>query len=63
MIIVLPDAHTVYNGSYGPIPPTTGDWEGFIARDLVAYIDSNYRTLAHRTAAGSPDIQWAATVP
>jgi len=24
---------------------TTGDWENFIARDVVAYIDSHYRTI------------------
>lgn len=52
MIIVLPDAHTVYNGSMYSNSPTTGNWEDFIARDLVAYIDSNYRTLAHRDSRG-----------
>ena len=31
---------------------TTGDWEDFIAKDLIAYIDSHYRTIADRTARG-----------
>jgi S-formylglutathione hydrolase FrmB len=25
---------------------TTGDWEGYVTRDLVSYIDSHYRTIA-----------------
>ncbi len=50
MIIVLPDAFTVYSGSMYSSSPTTGDWEGYVSRDLVAYIDAHYRTLA---ASGS----------
>jgi len=45
MIIVLPNAYTVYQGSMYSSSVTTGDWETFIARDLVAYIDSHYRTI------------------
>jgi S-formylglutathione hydrolase len=52
MIIVLPDAYTVYDGSMFSNSPTTGDWESFIAGDLVAYIDSHYRTIADRTGRG-----------
>ena len=32
--------------------PTTGDWETFIAEDLVAYMDGHYRTLATRMSRG-----------
>ncbi len=32
--------------------PTIGNWENFIARDLVSYIDTNYRTLAKRESRG-----------
>ena len=32
--------------------PTTGDWESYIAEDLVAYVDSHYRTLANRAGRG-----------
>ncbi|MGD0101908.1 MAG: alpha/beta hydrolase-fold protein [Acidobacteriota bacterium] len=52
MILVLPDAFTVYNGSMYSNSPTTGDWEGFLSRDLVAYIDSHYRTVADRNSRG-----------
>jgi S-formylglutathione hydrolase FrmB len=51
-IIVLPDAYTLYSGSMYSNSPTTGDWEGYVANDLVKYIDANYRTLANRTSRG-----------
>ena len=52
MILVLPDAFTVYDGSMFSNSPTTGDWETYIARDLIAYIDGHYRTIADRSARG-----------
>jgi enterochelin esterase-like enzyme len=52
MILVLPDAYTVYSGSMYSNSPTTGDWEGFLSRDLVAYIDSHYRTISDRNSRG-----------
>ena len=52
MILVLPDANTVYSGSMYSNSPTTGDWEGFISNDLVQYIDSHYRTVADRSGRG-----------
>jgi S-formylglutathione hydrolase FrmB len=48
MIIVLPDSKTGYGGSMYSSSVTTGDFETFIARDLVAYVDAHYRTLADR---------------
>jgi S-formylglutathione hydrolase FrmB len=52
MIVVLPDSKTVHNGSMYSSSVTTGDFEGFIARDLVAYIDAHYRTIPRRSARG-----------
>lgn len=52
MIVVLPSSQTAHNGSMYSSSATTGDWEGFIANDLVAYIDSHYRTLAQRESRG-----------
>src|SRR5579871_3187399 len=52
MILVLPDAYTVYDGSMYSNSPTTGDWEDYISQDLVSYIDSHYRTIASREARG-----------
>jgi S-formylglutathione hydrolase len=52
MILVHPDAFTIYNGSMYSNSPTTGDWEDFIAHGLVSYIDSHYRTIASREGRG-----------
>jgi enterochelin esterase-like enzyme len=52
MILVHPDAFTIYSGSMYSNSLTTGDWEDFIAKDLIAYIDSHYRTIADRRSRG-----------
>jgi enterochelin esterase-like enzyme len=52
MIVVLPDSKTVHNGSMYSSSVTTGDFENFIAVDVVAYIDAHYRTIANRTSRG-----------
>ena len=52
MIVVLPDANTVYNGSMYSSSPVTGDWETYIAHDVVDYIDASYRTIPQRDARG-----------
>ena len=52
MIIVLPDAFTKWSGSMYSSSVTTGDWESYVARDLVAYVDSHYRTIAKRESRG-----------
>ena len=52
MILVNPDAFTKYSGSMYSASPTTGDWESYIADDLVAYVDRHYRTIANRMSRG-----------
>ena len=52
MIVVLPDAKTLHNGSMYSSSVTTGDFEQFIARDLVAYMDAHYRTMPDRLSRG-----------
>lgn len=52
MIIVIPDANTLYGGSMYSSSPTTGDWEAYITHDLVSYIDTHYRTIATRDSRG-----------
>jgi enterochelin esterase-like enzyme len=52
MIVVLPDSKTVHNGSMYSSSATTGDFENFIARDVVTYMDAHYRTLAARESRG-----------
>ena len=51
-IVVLPDSKTIYNGSMYSSSATTGDFENYVARDVVAYIDAHYRTIAKRTSRG-----------
>ena len=51
-ILVNPDAFTKWSGSMYSASPTSGDWETYIAEDLVKYIDSHYRTIATRDARG-----------
>ncbi len=52
MILVMPNAFTRYFGSMYSSSVTTGDWEMFIARELVAYIDGHYRTMATVASRG-----------
>ena len=52
MIVVVPDSKTVHNGSMYSSSVTTGDFERFIARDVVSYIDAHYRTIPSRDSRG-----------
>ena len=52
MIVVLPDSKTIYNGSMYSSSATTGDFENYVARDVVAYMDAHYRTIANRSSRG-----------
>jgi hypothetical protein len=53
MILVVPDGINALNMSNHFVnSPVTGDWESFLARDLVAHIDANYRTLPEAGSRG-----------
>jgi len=52
MIVVMPNAFTKFEGSFYGTSANTGDWDGFISQELVAYIDGHYRTLAQPTSRG-----------
>ena len=52
MIVVLPDSKTIHNGSMYSSSITTGDFEKFISRDVVSYIDAHYRTIPNRLSRG-----------
>ncbi|HUR92609.1 MAG TPA: alpha/beta hydrolase-fold protein [Gemmatimonadaceae bacterium] len=52
MIIVMPNGHNAFGGSYFANSPVTGKWEDFIVRDLVRWTDSRYRTVRARSARG-----------
>ena len=52
MIVVMPDAFTRYQGSMYSNSITTGNWEDYVAKELVTYIDAHYRTIADRAGRG-----------
>src|SRR5664279_267547 len=52
MIVVLPDSKTLHNGSMYSSSATTGDFENYIARDVVAYMDAHYRAIPNRQSRG-----------
>ncbi len=52
MIIVMPNAFGRFQGSMYSSSLVNGDWEGFVAEELVRYIDGHYRTLARAESRG-----------
>ena len=49
-IVVVPDTLTAMGGSMYSNSVTTGNFRDFIGTDLVAYIDSHYRTIPERAS-------------
>lgn len=52
MIVVMPNGHNRFGGSLYSNSVSVGDWETFVAVELVRYIDSHYRTLPEPEARG-----------
>jgi enterochelin esterase-like enzyme len=52
MIVVLPSSKNEYNGAFYSNSVATGNFENFIAGELIDYIDSHYRTLARPESRG-----------
>src|SRR5687768_15690115 len=52
MIFVTPNAFTRFQGSMYSSSVTTGNWEDYVAKELVAYIDKNYRTIPRAASRG-----------
>ncbi len=46
VILVMPNASTRYGACFYANTPVCGNWEDFVAQDLVAYVDTHYRTVA-----------------
>ena len=51
-ILVIADNNTLFSGSFYSNSSLTGDWTDFEAKELVAYMDKNFRTIANRDARG-----------
>ncbi len=52
MIIVFPSSRNEHNGAFYANSPTTGNFENWIADELVDYVDARYRTLAQPASRG-----------
>jgi pimeloyl-ACP methyl ester carboxylesterase len=52
VIVVTADFTTPVGGSWYVNSSATGNWEDFMVRDLVPFIDAGYRTLAERDSRG-----------
>lgn len=52
MIIVMPNAHNAFGGSFFANSPVTGGWEDFVVRDLVYWTDRSFRTTRSRSGRG-----------
>ncbi|MBB3840144.1 enterochelin esterase-like enzyme [Runella defluvii] len=51
-IFVQADQYTLYEGSFYSNSSLTGNWDEFESKELVEYVDKNYRTLATRESRG-----------
>ncbi|WP_114780632.1 alpha/beta hydrolase [Botryobacter ruber] len=51
-VVVMPDHHTLYRGSYFTNSSLTGNWADFTAREVVTFIDKNYRTIPDKNSRG-----------
>lgn len=52
LIVVAANGSNSYKGSFYTNSAVTGNWEDFIVRDLVNYVDSNYRTIRQAESRG-----------
>lgn len=52
MIVVSADSYNKYGSSIYTNSSTTGNWEDFIAKDVINYIDLNFRTLPQKESRG-----------
>jgi S-formylglutathione hydrolase FrmB len=52
LIVVMPDASSPYLGTLYSNSLTEGNWENFVADDLVNYVDHHYRTVVDRRSRG-----------
>ncbi|CAN5509011.1 alpha/beta hydrolase family protein [soil metagenome] len=52
IIFVTPDGNNKFGGSFYTNSITTGNWEDYIVRDSVSYIDKKYRTIAKPESRG-----------
>jgi S-formylglutathione hydrolase FrmB len=52
MIVVVPNGRNSYGGAFYTNSSTTGNWEDYMTRDLINFVDTNYRTIARAQSRG-----------
>lgn len=52
MIVVVPNGSNRYLGSFYTNSAVNGNWEDYLYRDVVTYIDGTYRTIAKPASRG-----------
>lgn len=52
MIVVMPNGRNRLGGSFYTNSESAGNWDDFVARELVTYIDGKYRTFARPGSRG-----------
>ncbi len=52
MIVVVINGRNLLGGSFYANSPVSGNWENFVEKDVVTYIDSRYRTILRPSARG-----------
>lgn len=52
IILVIADNYTLYEGSFYSNSSLTGNWSDFAAKELVDYVDRNFKTMATRDSRG-----------
>lgn len=52
MIVIMPNCFNRFGGSFYTNSVLSGDWEDFIVRDLVSYVDAHYRTIVSPEGRG-----------
>ncbi|WP_018615290.1 alpha/beta hydrolase [Segetibacter koreensis] len=51
-ILVIADNYTALGGSFYSNSSSIGNWSDFEAKELVAYVDKNFKTIANRNSRG-----------
>ena len=52
MIVVVPNGRNALGGSFYVNSSVTGNWDDFITRDVVSYVDTHYRTIRKAASRG-----------
>jgi enterochelin esterase-like enzyme len=52
VIMVMPDGYSKLRGGFYSSSPTSGDYETYVASELVGWVDANYRTIASPASRG-----------